>query len=75
MRLVDDKATIVSAWTADGQTGASVGMRGVTAIKPYDENGDMAPVTWLEVWKGEQLFARLNTLYMAEIQYARRRTG
>jgi len=38
-RIIDDKRTIHSVWGEDGQTGASVGMRGVTKIDAYEENG------------------------------------
>lgn len=67
-RVMDDTSTIKSAW-GEGQTGATVGMAGVTRIEPYEENGQMAPVTWLAVFRGDTVVARLNMAGMTEIRY------
>lgn len=73
MRLDQDTRPIQSAWTigmGEGtDTGAAVGYKGVTAIKPYLENGQMAGVPWLEVWKGDFLYCRLNAAHLLEIEY------
>ncbi len=70
--ILDDKRPIKSAWGAsdDPVGGAAVGFHDVTRIEPYSETGQMANVTWLKVWKGDVLAARLNCAHMAEITYA-----
>lgn len=65
--IIHDERIIQSAWGKD--YGATVGRFGVTRIEPYQEDGQMAPVTWLRVWKGDTLLARLNTAHVAEIRY------
>lgn len=35
-----------------------VGVLGVTKITPYEENGHMAPITWIAIEKGEEIYAR-----------------
>lgn len=73
MSLSDDnfehESVIVSAWNHDGQD-ATVGMRGVTAITLASENGQMAKVPWLRVWKGDHLHMRLNVALLLSIEYA-----
>lgn len=70
--ILDDTRPIHSAWGVgdDPCGGATVGFQGVTRIEPYSETGQMANVTWLKVWKGDVLAARLNTALMVEIVYA-----
>lgn len=68
--IVKDEGTIVAAWTADGQTGASVGMSGVTQIKAVEEPGQMAMVPWLLVYKGDFLYQRLNAAHLLTVEYA-----
>lgn len=67
--IIDCDREIVSAWSANQMVGASVGYEGITAIEPYLERGQMAPVAFLRVWKGDYLAARLNCAHMAEITY------
>ncbi len=71
--IIKDNRRIMSAWSSEGQhPGATVGSpphNPVTKIEPYHENGQMAPVTWLAVWEGDQIVARLNTAHIAEIGY------
>ena len=38
---------------------ARVGSKGVTKIIAYDEAGEMAPVPWLAVYKGDKLWNRI----------------
>ena len=45
------------------------GANGVTKIVPYDENGEMATVTWFAVWKGEHLHSRLRAGAMESVVY------
>ncbi|KKN04352.1 hypothetical protein LCGC14_1098310 [marine sediment metagenome] len=72
-RIIDDKRLIERAWSAaPHEVGATVGWPlddPVTKIEPYEENGEMAPVTWLRVWKGGHLVLRLNASLMVEIGY------
>ena len=74
-RIIDDPRPIQAAQTESEEIGArvdsvkSVKKDPVTKIEPYEENGELAPVTWLRVWKGERLVARLNVAKMAEIKY------
>ncbi|MHC4509534.1 MAG: hypothetical protein ACYTAO_11340 [Planctomycetota bacterium] len=70
-KINDDPRPIESAWSdAPDEVGATVGHQGVTAITPYEEFGEMAPVTWLAVYRGDELWKRLNCAHMAEIAYA-----
>jgi hypothetical protein len=74
-RIIDDDRPILSAWAINEEGGgATVGYKGITLIEPYEEYGEMAAVTWLRVWRGDFLKARLNTAHMAEICYAREET-
>lgn len=70
--ILQDKRPIKRAWGQgdDPCGGATVGFHGVTRIEPYEENGEMAPVPWLKVWKGDVLAARLNAALIVEITYA-----
>jgi hypothetical protein len=47
----------------------AVGENGVTEIKGYPENGEMAPVAWFEIWKGDIVSSRINGKYVQEITY------
>ncbi len=70
--IVGSDREILEAWSAgpeDDLVGARVGYRGVTWIEPYREDGQMAGVPWLRVWKDEKLVARLNCAHMAQIRY------
>jgi hypothetical protein len=68
-RIKDDKREIDVAWSNDSETGARVGGNGITSIRPYEELGKMAAVTWLAVFKGDVIVKRLNTAYVGEITY------
>ena len=70
-QIENDKRPIQMVWSVGPEElGATVGQSGVTRIEPYQENGQMAAVTWFAVYKGDFLAARLNGAYMAEINYA-----
>lgn len=72
-QIMYDKRPIQMVWSVgseDEMIGATVGRGGVTRIEPYNENGQMAAVTWFAVYKGDFLTARLNGACMAEITYA-----
>lgn len=53
----------------DYQMASSVGRYGVTRISAVDETGEMAYVPWFEVWKGDALYARVNSKYVSEVLY------
>ncbi len=68
--IIRDKRTIESAWsTGPDEVGATIGFENVTKIVPYWENGEMATVAWLAVYRGDVLWKRLNCAHMAEIRY------
>jgi len=69
IKLLQDSTPIYSVWGEDGQTGATVGLAGVTAISVYREVGNGAMVPWFKVWKGGRLHARLNAQHMTEVVY------
>lgn len=54
---------------ADYQTAHTCGRFGVTKISAVDETGEMAHVPWFEVWKGNALYARVNSKYVSEVLY------
>ena len=72
-RIIDDPRPILRAWSeAPNEVGATVGWPQcdpVTRIESYEENGEMAAVTWLRVWRGDTVVARLHAAKMAEIVY------
>ena len=47
---------------------------GVTAIKPCYENGQMAVVTWFEVYVGDRIAYHVNAAHIAEVEYAKPET-
>lgn len=44
----------------EGCSGYTVGNRGVTEIKPQTKNGEMALITYFEVWAGDKLIAEMH---------------
>jgi len=68
-KIAKDPSRIQSAWGDDGETGATVGRDGVTRIEAYEENGQMAPVPWLAVFKSGRCVQRLNAAHMTDICY------
>jgi hypothetical protein len=69
-RTIDDERPIKGVYFDDCREGVTVGHAGTTAIVPYYENGEMAPVVWFAVYKGKHLHARLNAAQMCEVVYA-----
>jgi len=41
----------------------------IHVIKPYHENGEMAPVVWFEIIEGGIITRRVNSKYVQEIVY------
>lgn len=53
-----------------GQKGYyGISFAGVTKIIPYKEPGQMGYVAWFEVWKGDKLYARVNSLHIEAVYY------
>ena len=56
-----------------GEDGCSVfyrvGHQGITSIRPYSENGEMAPVTWFAVYAGDTIRVRVPARF-TEVVYA-----
>lgn len=64
-----DGRTVIGVWTADGKTGAQVGMSGVTCIRVVQVAGNGAYVPWLEVWRGDNVWMRYNANQMGWVEY------
>jgi hypothetical protein len=75
-KISKDERPIEGVWGTGSEdvdpVGATVGHKGVTAIQPYREDGQMSLVTWFAVYRGDELWKRLNCAYVAEITYAPR---
>ncbi len=68
-RIVDDKRPIMRL-LQDGDEGWTVGdPTGTTKIVAYEELGEMAPVVWFEIWKGDVLDCRVNGKYVQVVRY------
>lgn len=68
--LSKDTRPIYQIFIADDyQRFHRVGTYGVTRISAVDENGEMAHVPWFEVWKGDALYARVNSAFVGEVYY------
>jgi len=50
-------------------------VNGVEKIVPYEEYGEMASVTWYEVWVDGRLESRVNGKYVVEVRYSRQCGG
>lgn len=68
-KIVDDKREISAVYQLNDESAYIVGKGNITAIKPYDENGEYAPFTWLAIFKGEQIAIRIPA-NAVEIHYA-----
>lgn len=47
----------------------TVGGNGITAIEPYDEIGQGAYVPWFNVWRGRELWLKVNAAHVRAIEY------
>lgn len=54
----DDTPIEAIYWPGEGAGGHKVGELGITNIIAYDENGDMAYVPWLAVFRNDKLIMR-----------------
>jgi len=68
MNIISDERPIVRLYTAQDSSFA-VGNFGVTIIKPYTENGEMALILWFEIYKGDEVVARVNGRYVESVHY------
>ena len=70
--LLNDTRPIKGVWWNGGneESGYSVGFQDVTHIRVYQDYGNGAHVSWLAVYKGDHLHARVNVCAIgAEIIY------
>lgn len=68
--LVNDTRLIQFVTTAgDGGEFMAVGKEGITKIAPYTENGQMAAVPWLAIYKGDDIIVRVNCAAVEYIFY------
>jgi hypothetical protein len=66
-----DPREIESLLVPDGHLIAQVGYCGVTKIRPYQEAGQMAYVTWFAVYAGDTIVERVNSAGVGRIIYKR----
>ena len=57
-KIFEDEREIKGIYSDEGREGWTVG-KTVTKIIPYQENGEMAPITWLAVYKNENIIVRI----------------
>lgn len=62
-RIIEDKRKIDSI--SKDYYIRIVGIGGITRIIPYEENGQMAKVTWFAIYKGDFLFERVDSTGMS----------
>jgi hypothetical protein len=70
-KILVDPRPIEALWAVGGDVVGRVGNQGLTHITPYEENGQMAPVLWFELYAGDRCSARVNAKYVAIVEYAR----
>jgi hypothetical protein len=68
-QITKESHTVKSLALDLAQTNHTVGKDGVTAIEPYDEPGDMAYVAWFNVWRGQTLYAKVNSRFVSAVFY------
>jgi hypothetical protein len=68
--IIDDDREILSIWTHHdaGFRTRSVG-GGYDKIVPYHENGQMAPVLWFAVYKGDKIAHKVNGARIQNVNY------
>lgn len=62
---LDTREIAGAYWPVEGTEGFTVGVNGVTRIEAYDENGQMAMVPWVAVFKGDQICCRAPAAQMS----------
>ena len=67
--MIEDSRPIKSVWLSNGQVDHKIGVGGITAIIPYGEYGNGGFLTWLAVYRSEEIVRRINTLHVEEIAY------
>jgi len=60
--IVQDKREIESVWVVTNNEEGywKVGSSGITKIEIYEESGQMAPVPWCAVYKGDDIVCRFD---------------
>jgi hypothetical protein len=68
--IINDPRTILCiVGDAVEEVGERIGRLGVTKIDTYEENGEMAPIVWFRIWRGDVLWKRIRGGSVAEIEY------
>ena len=68
-KMVQDKRFIDRLGTPDDPYAWLVGIEKVTAIVPYEENGEYAAQPWFAIYEGEHLAYRVNGKYVEVVSY------
>lgn len=69
MRIIDDPRPITRLFQANDAGWHVGGACGTTKIVAYEEYGQMAPVTWFEIWKGDVIVSRVNGASVEVVRY------
>lgn len=56
----DSRPITIVVWPDEQESMWKVGQGGCTRIEAYDENGSMAAVPWIAVFKGDEIVARFS---------------
>ena len=70
--IMYDPRPIKRLWffNSHGDSSVTAGEGGVGEIKPYEENGQMAPVTWYKIFDSAgNLKQRMNGAFVATVDY------
>lgn len=68
MKVIEDKRKIRQLGFDYGEP-ITVGKNDVTEIKPYNENGEMAHVTWFAIVKNDEVVEKINGKYVFSVSY------
>lgn len=68
MKIVEDNREIESI-VLESPYSFSVGEGGIESIKPYQENGEMAAITWFAVYAADKIIARVSSRYVVAVYY------
>ena len=68
LRIIEDDRPIRSIWTGTDWYYATEG-EDITKIEPYEESGEMAPVLWFAIYRGDFLWARIRSNPETQVYY------
>ena len=69
LRSIEDESTIRKLVLPAGIVYTASAIDYYTSIKVYEENGQMASVTWFALYRGGMLIKRINGAYVIEVEY------